>query len=193
MTDRHGERVRIYRCRGKRSGGHCQAPATVLGSVVEPFVVEQFRAEVGQVRLEGVSANEDLAAAEEAVKNAEAELIAYRDSEAAAVLGPRFGEGLKARSERLEAAESTAQALRDRAGASSIPDVAELEAVWSDLSIGERNRILRGAIDAVFVRSTGRRNTPIADRAKVFWLGQAPPDLPGPGRRGHAPTPFNWD
>ncbi len=87
MTNRQGERVRIYRCRGKRAGGHCQAPATVSGTVVEPFVVERFRAEVGQIQLEGVSANEDLAEAEEAVKHAEAELIAYRDSEAAALLG----------------------------------------------------------------------------------------------------------
>ncbi len=193
MTTRQGERVRIYRCRGKRAGGHCEAPASVLGSVIEPYALERFRAEVGQMRLEGVSANEELADAEAAVKDAETELIAYRDSGAAAVLGARFTDGLRARSEILDAAEERASELRDRAGATAIPDVAELDAIWPELSTLERNRILRGAIDAIFVRSTGRRNTPIDDRSKIFWIGSAPTDLPGPGRRGLALTPLAWD
>lgn len=193
MTDRRGERVRLYRCRGKRAAGRCSSPATVLGSVIEPFVVAQFRAKVGQIQLQGVSANEDLAAAEEAVRKAEAELIAYRDSEAAAVLGARFGEGLKARSERLDEAEARASELQVHAGASTIPDVAELDAVWPELSTRERNRVLRGAVDAVFVRSSGRRNVPVAERTKIFWLGQGPADLPGPGRRGLSPAPLSWE
>ncbi len=193
MTDRQGERVRIYRCRGKRANGQCESPATVLGSVVEPYVVERFRGEVGQMRLEGVSADEELAEAEAAAREAEAELIAYRDSGAAAVLGARFADGLKSRSARLERAEERAATLRETAGASGIPDIAELDAIWSDLSPAERNRILRGAIDAVFVRSTGRRNIPVDERTKFFWLGTAPVDLPGPGRRGLSPSPLAWD
>lgn len=193
MTTRQGKRVRIYRCRGKRANGKCESPASVLGSLIEPYVVDRFRAEVGQMRLEGVSANEELAAAESAAKEAEAELIAYRDSGAAAVLGPRFAEGLKARSARLDEAEEVVNQLRDRASGSEVPDVAELDAVWPELSVAERNRILRGAIDAVFLRSSGRRNTPIDDRTKIFWIGQAPADLPGPGRRGLAPAPLTWD
>jgi site-specific DNA recombinase len=193
MTTRSGERVRIYRCRGKRAGGRCAAPASVLGSVVEPWVIERFRAEVGQMRLEGVAADEELAAAEALVREAEAELIAYRDSGAAAVLGPRFADGLRARAERLEQAEADVAELRERAAGSAIPALAELDELWPELPVAERNRILRGAIDAVFVRATGRRNVAIGERAKLFWLGEAPANLPGPGRRGLAPTPLAWD
>jgi hypothetical protein len=193
VTNRQGERVRFYRCRGKRAGGPCTEPASILGSVIEPHLVGRFRTEVGQIKLEGVAANEELAIAESAVADAEAELVAYRDSGAAAVLGPRFTEGLQARMLRLEEAENMASELSQKAGASNVPDVAELDKLWPDLSVRDRNQVLRGAIDAIFVRASGQANVPVADRTKIFWAGEAPAGLPGPGRRGLEIRPLAWD
>ena len=42
MPDRDGERLRLYRCRGEHAAGRCPAKASVLGRVIEPYVVEAF-------------------------------------------------------------------------------------------------------------------------------------------------------
>ena len=79
MRDRTGERVRLYRCRSSRSAGKCPAPASVLGSVVEPFVVERFFDGLGDVLAEAVRSSADLRDLEQQVEQANAELVAYRD------------------------------------------------------------------------------------------------------------------
>ena len=187
---RDGGQLRIYRCRGRHSMGTCGSRAAVLGSVVEPWVEAEFFAHVGAERLRGAAATDELKAALADQAEAEAELDAYRDSGAAAILGDRFAEGLRVRAEAVAEADKLVGVLSERLGLVEV--VAEIEAEWPGMSVSERREVLHGAIDAVFLRSVGQVNVPISERALILWRGEGPDDLPGPGRRGIAPRPFEW-
>jgi DNA invertase Pin-like site-specific DNA recombinase len=184
MKNRQGEKVRLYRCRAHRSAGKCPAPASVLGSVVEPYVVEQFFDGLGDVLAEAVRSSSDLRELEERVERANAELVAYRDSAAVDVLGEdSFMAGLQTRSLALSEAQDALEAARDAAGTADLPDAASLRGIWPDLDVGDRRHLLHRGLDAVFVRSVGQANVPITDRALILWRGEGPDDLPGPGRK----------
>ena len=66
MKGRDSSKLRLYRCRGERAGGKCPAPASVLGNVIEPFVIEEFFAGVGGMRAEASTLTEELRKAEDA-------------------------------------------------------------------------------------------------------------------------------
>jgi hypothetical protein len=192
QRNRQGEKVRLYRCRAHRSGGRCQAPTSVLGSVVEPWVVESFFNGLGDVLAEAVRSSADLRELEEQVKLANAELVAYRDSAAVDVLGAEsFRAGLETRSSVLSAAQETLEAARDAAGTADLPDAATLRGIWGDLDVADRRHLLHRGMDAIFVRRVGQANVPIADRALILWRGEGPDDLPGPGRKLDVRS-FDW-
>lgn len=191
QTMRDGQRVRIYRCRGEHSAGRCRERAAVLGSIIEPWVVEQFLGSLRSFKATPIS--EDLADAVRAVDEAEAELVAYRDSEriAAALDEDMFVDGIQVRAAALDEARDRLIAARARAKPASLPDAVTLEQVWPELETAERQRLLRAGLDCVFLRSVGQANVPIADRALIYASGQAPAELP---RRGHRVplAPFAW-
>lgn len=189
MRDRSGERVRSYRCRGARAMGTCEARAAVLGSVVEPWVVERFFAKIGD--LEGMRSDRRLRDLAERKRQAQAELAKYRDSEAITILGERdFMDGLATRADTLAAIEAEEESLREEVGFAS--DVVGLRERWDDLAVEHQRHLLRSAIDVVFVRKTGQANVPIADRGLILWRGEGPPALPGPGRKMVELRPFDW-
>ena len=193
MAKRNKERVRTYRCKKKRAGGTCGAPATVLGSVIEPWVEEQFFERVGDLKLSGVEASLSIKEAEQELEAAEAELSAFVSATSALQDSMAFRSGAEQRQEVVSAAESKLLAAQSRAGLDRIPSVVELRRVWPDLSFVEKQEILSGAIHAVFLRSTGRANVPVSERARVVWRGEGnDDDLPGPGRRGGEIVPFDW-
>lgn len=193
MRDRGGEKLRLYRCRIDRAAGGCPAPASVLGRVVEPWVIKRFfeEAEAPRVLVDDRHASDARRELLEALEHAEAELDAYRDTGAAAILGAeRFEAGLRGRAQRVQdAAEALAGA--EQPGV-DLPDVAELRASWGELTVAERRHILTAAVDAVFLRRTGQVSVPIADRALICFRGEGPDDLPGPGRRGVGIRSFDW-
>jgi hypothetical protein len=192
MRDRKGEKRRLYRCRGTRSGGKCSAPASVLGSVVEPWVVEKFFDGLGDVLAEAVRSSGDLRDLEERVALASAELTAYRDSAAVDVLGAdSFNEGLQGRANGLRDAQEALDEARDAAGVVDLPDAATLREVWGELEVADRRQLLHRGVDAIFLRSAGRANIPIENRALILWRGEAPDDFPGPGRKLDV-RPFDW-
>jgi len=183
MTLRNGDRVRLYRCRGEHAAGTCQARASVLGRVVEPFVEREFLQAAGTL---SATPSVGSAGAERALAEAEAELAAYRDDERiVGVLGrDGFLEGLQARARALD------QARRELADVAvpGVPARAELEKLWPELSVAERQKLMGSVLDAVVLR---RGREPIERRALVLARGEAPSDLPRRGRRV-ALAPFTW-
>lgn len=187
---RSGEQVRVYRCRGRHSMGTCTARAAVLGTVIEPWITEQLFARAADVRAQGTTATDEYEAALADLARAESELAAYRDSGAAALLGDRFAEGLRVRLEAVRAAEDVVSELRGRV--ELLPLEVDLREFWDGASVAERNELLHAAIDTAFLRSVRQVNVPISERTLILWRGQGPDDLPGPGRRGMTPRPYDW-
>jgi DNA invertase Pin-like site-specific DNA recombinase len=196
QTLRSGERVRIYRCRGDHAAGRCEDRAAVIGSLIEPHVERVFFELVGELTAAASANGRGVEQAGAALRDAEAELAAYRDNERISdVLGEdRYVEGLGVKVAAVEGAQRTYAEAASRSGLEGIPQHAELRAVWPQLAIEERQHLLASVLDAVFIRSTGRRNVPVAERVLVFPTGEAPDDLP---RRGHrvplAPLPWPDD
>ncbi len=188
MRVRNGQKARIYRCRGRFSLGDCEARASVMGRVIEPWVLEQFWARVPDLWVEAVDESAERGEAHRAWEQAERELVAYRDTESA--LGPHFRAGLESRRAALEEAEAHLADLRQASGPIDGAELVGLRDSWDGLTVPEQREILAGAIDAVFLRSVGRRNVPIGERAVVLWRGEAPVDLPSLSQRGFTPRVF---
>ncbi len=192
MTVRGGERVRIYRCRLNHSTGKCSRGASVMGRVVEPWIEAQVLSLL-ETQADATESTQELESALLALDEAEAELAAFRDEER--ILGALGREGylagIEARAHRVDAAAGGVAAARRSAGA--VPGGKVLSAAWPDLTVTERQHVLRGAIDAVFVRAVARSNVPIGDpsRSLIMWAGQAPNDLPGRGKRVSF-APLDW-
>lgn len=184
MTTRQGERVRIYRCRGKHSTGNCGSRVAVLASVIEPWVVANAMQLLGEIHATASQATQELDVAQAAIREAETELAAYRDNpKILAALGEdRFLEGLEPRVQAVEDAAATLTGLRMKLAPADIPPELAPEDVWAVLPISGRRRWLHALYDCVFLRSVGQVNVPVSDRALIFERGDGPPDLP---RRGH--------
>jgi site-specific DNA recombinase len=186
MTDRDGGRLGLYRCRARHAAGECPARASTLARVLDPFVEQQFLTALGPkgpLAKASVSSRQ-LDAARQHVEATEAELVAYRDSGAASVIGQEsFLSGLQTRQRDLDEARSELAETRDRAGFSQALPAEPLALVemWPSLTVTERRELLQAAIDAVVIRSG--RNVPISDRVVILWRGQAPADFPRRGLR----------
>ena len=190
MKLRNGENVRMYRCRGEHAAGKCDDRASALGTVIEPYVEDLFFEHAGERVATAEQRDLDVDRCERDLAEADAQLAAYRDDERIlGVLGTeRYVEGLRVR---VAAAETAASAFAELQGARdrSLPGRAELSALWPELAVNERQRLLGSFIDAIFLRS-GKRLS-IDCRALVLWRGQAPDDLPARGRRV-ALRRFDW-
>ena len=128
MTLRSGERVRTYRCRGEHAAGRCEARTAVLGSVIEPWVERRLFELLGERRAEALGAGLDTAELERELRDAEAELVAFRDDERiVGALGPdRFVEGLELRAARVDDAQSAMTEAAQSHGMLGVPDEAVL-------------------------------------------------------------------
>lgn len=193
MTNRQGDRVRIYRCRGKHSTGTCTARATVLASVIEPWI-EKIAVTVLRDRQATASeSTAELAEATAELHAAEAELSAYRDNpKLLTLLGEDgFLQGLEPRVQAAADAHDSVAQLRERLTPVDVPGEINPAELWTSLDISERRRLLHAMFDCAFLRSVGQANVPVADRAVVFERGDGPVDLP---RRGHRVPlrPFAW-
>jgi len=192
MRARDGEKLRLYRCRGESASGRCPSPASVLGRVIEPWVIERFFEGLGDVLAEAVAASESHRQLETDLDSARRELATYRDSAAAEILGrDSFEAGLRARAGHVGRLERLLAEARDAAGVTDLPDAISLRETWEELEVAERRHLLSLGIDAVFLRSIGQGSSPITERALICWRGEAPEDLPGPGRRVGLRS-FDW-
>lgn len=194
QTMRDGTRARIYRCRRDHASGRCPGGAAILGSVIEPYVTERFLSRMAAVAAERVDTTGELEQAAAALRDAEDDLTAYRDSpRILATLGEdRFLDGLQTRLAAVDAATEALAKVRAAATPAGLPAGVNLGELWPDLDTRERQQLLRAGADAVMVRSVGRANAPVSDRTLVLWHGDAPDDLPGRGRRNVPLAPFEW-
>jgi DNA invertase Pin-like site-specific DNA recombinase len=174
MRSRKGDKLRLYRCRTERSSGRCPAPASVLGSVVEPFITEAFFGYVAGMRAEGTLIGEELRAAEKKLAQAERELLTYLTAVGAADVGAQgFKAGAKLRRDAVDRAGEHVDKARERAGIADLPLAVDLMDQWPTLSVQERNRLLRAGVEAVLLR---RGRTSIDKRTTLIMRGCG--DLP---------------
>jgi site-specific DNA recombinase len=193
------DRLLTYRCRRRHGAGECEAACAIKREVIEDHVQRAFLARYADVSIEGVADCADLEAAQLEVREAEADLVAYRDNErvrdALAVLDDgSFEDGITVRAARVISARERLSAARTSAVGFDIPDAD----TYGALTTSERRRLLRAGIGAVFVRRSatrgGRGGTPDpAERVLVVWPGDEPDDLPGRHSATVQPiVPFGW-
>ncbi|MGH3029636.1 MAG: recombinase family protein [Gaiellaceae bacterium] len=192
MTLRDGSRVRIYRCRGEHAAGACQLRSSVMGRIIEPYVVEQFFQALGPngllARASTPSGGVDALKAR--LADAEAELLAWLDETSIADLGrDLYVRGLEARKRRRDQIEAELEGVLDASGAEGLPNEVELRTLWPELSNSERRRLLAAGIDAIMLRRGQGRS--IEERGLILWHGEAPADFPSRGRR-YPLAPFRW-
>lgn len=178
----------FYRCKVEHAAGRCASRAMITGPKIDSYVEAAFFELAGERTISATQRGDDLTAARVDAAAAEAELTAYRDDEriAGALGRDRYVDGLE---KRVEVAELAHGRVVELQGAGpELPDATTLRALWEDLSVLERRKLLHAAIDCVFVRS-GR--AAIEDRVVVVAKGDGPTDLPGRGRRTPL-EPFVW-
>jgi hypothetical protein len=169
----------------------------VLARVLDPYIEQTFLDALagGGPLAEAARGNGLVEDAARRVEAAQAELDAYRDTTAVAIVGARsFEQGLDRRARVLdEATRELAAARRHSAVLPTDMTPGGLVEAWPTLSVAERRQLLAAAIDAVVVkpvRGSGRA-VPVSERAVVLWRGTAPADLPRRGLRVPL-VPFNW-
>jgi site-specific DNA recombinase len=201
VTQSGGRKARLltYRCRRLSGAGRCGSPCAIKRELVEQLVEQMFLERYADVGVQGVTDTAALAAAQDAVDDAQAELAAFRDNQrirdALDALGDgSFESGIAARVDRVLAARQRLQDARASAVGFALPD----RDVYSTLGTSERRQLLRAGIGAVFVKQSavrgGRYATPDpSERVLILWPGEQPDDLPG---RHSAETPelvpFSW-
>jgi DNA invertase Pin-like site-specific DNA recombinase len=194
MTDRHGERLMMYSCRGKKAGGKCPAPTTILAHLIEPYVVDKVMERAGDESVRSVKLDGDITDAQRKVDQARAQRDAFLESDIGDVVGlDRFKSELQRRQDSLEEAEDRLSELVRRSETADLPSAVELQRIWPDLELEERRHLLRLGIDAVFLRRPPRRGLSAIDgRVFITWRGEGPDDLPGRDRRAPTIRSFDW-
>ena len=174
---------RQYVCARHYSAGSCCAPASIAGTLLEPYV-EDVTFELLRSRRRPPAAK--VRDAERKVATLQAALIAYRDStRLQSVLDEdTFADGLAVRSRRVERALVDLAGARSRRDVHELPPAAELEECWPTMDLQARRDIIKQVIDCVIV-ARGKGHVP--DRVTVFPVGCGPTDLP---RRGDRHTPL---
>jgi site-specific DNA recombinase len=196
MTDRHGQKLRLYRCRGEHAAGFCSLRASVLGRVIEPHVVQWLFDALGPGGvlarpIRAVAGPDVIEELEARRTEAEAELTFWLDKQSARKIGiERYNRGLDARERALATLERELADTQTPAQVDGLDDVLSLESFWPELSIKEQRYYLSLAIDVMMLRG-GRRRT-IDERLHIFLKGQAPDDLPRRGYRQDGIRPFTW-
>ncbi|MES1248049.1 MAG: recombinase family protein [Actinomycetota bacterium] len=179
-----------YSCGGRHATGNCPHPTSIRSHTLDAFVLATLDEQVASwTKLEAI-VDGDLAAALSAVEVAEHELDAYLTSEIVGTVGrDAFKRGAETRTRTVREAQAEVARIRREATRIQIPGLRE---AWDEMSLVERRRVLSGAIDAIVVwPSSGRgRRDPVDGRTTIVWRGEAPSDLPGPGRTNYTITPW---
>jgi len=169
-----------YQCARKHAGGVCQAPVAVVGHVLEPFVVDAFLAQYGDLAVEGTGSDQPLHAARLAVQSASDNLDKFIDAANTGGLSQdRLARGIAQRQGLLDEAQARLEEIEIARGAAV--DFARVDlSSFGDMAVEEQHELLAAGIDAIFV---ARGSGPIADRTTIYWHGTGPSDLPTQGRR----------
>jgi hypothetical protein len=185
----HGNGLWSYHCRRHFATGDCGSGASILATVIEPFVEEEFFIAVGR-------SEPRRRAAERAIRGLEAKhaassraLTAYRDNPRIIeqIGNEAFADGLGIRQRRVDRAAGGLETALDIARTAPRPS-REWRDVWPHLTVLERRNALLEQFDCVFVRH-GRGPA----RKTYFCLrGKSPTDLPSSGRTDYKIKPFEF-
>ena len=165
-----GDRRYAYKCNKNHSGFTCPAPAGITERIIDDYVEQialDYAKQLTAQSRPGTDKTRDLRANLEA---AETELAAYVTATSAAQIGVEiFTAGLQQRQSVVDVARENLEAERDRSTAVETVFAAD---DWQAMTITERNRVLRGLVEVVAVKSVGRgRKVSVADRAVVIGRG----------------------
>lgn len=164
-----------YSCSRQHSAGMCPAPASVLASVVHPYVEQVALRELQAVAAEPAPDITGIEEAQAVLLAAETELAAYLTAVSAAEVGAEvFAEAATIRRERVNEAKLALQRFRS----DDLADAEDLLAQWDKLGDAHRNKVLCGLLEAVVIR---RGRIPAADKIRVFKNGSGilPPNPGG--------------
>jgi DNA invertase Pin-like site-specific DNA recombinase len=175
-----------YTCRKRHAAGLCAQPARIserrANEHVERLFLEWLERE--QIAAEPAAAGESVLAALAKVEAAEAELAAYRDAGLVTVIGREaFVAGLAQRQQTLDEARRELDDAQRATVALPAGGARALLDEWPSLSVADKGTMIAAAIDAVAVRRADLpgQGSDVPSRLHVYWRGEAPTDLPGPG------------
>lgn len=152
---------RMYRC-----GPRCDRPAVVSADLLEAHVVAVLRAAFEHPGFRVGTESPDIADAEGALLEAEAELDEFAgDTQARRLLGHRYHAALEKRVGEVDEARERLRAALAVSAQTRVIVPAEL---WDSLEPAELAEVLRGGLDAVIVR---RGRLPIGERVTVVPKG----------------------
>jgi len=181
------QRVRMYRCRGRRAQGSCTAASSALARVIEPYVIEQS---MSRFKVDLVERADDTSVIDDAMRERD-EAVTERDNFLMIQVSDPvvFQRELDRRQQAVDLAEARLAKVRP---VESL-DVASLVEEFPNLTVAEQREILTAQIDCIFLRrAPGRGTWPIEDRVFICWRNEGPADLPGPGLRNVELVPFDW-
>lgn len=163
--------VRYYRCRARFSWGVCPHPAEVNAAELEGVVFDTFDVDYLQRRaFEGVAATDELAAAQEALRSAEADLAAFVSAPSSIRLQAQapaaYEEATEARLDAVDVARDAVAAVEAEALGASLPE--GLADIWGELGAEDRRALLSIVYAAVVVAPAASYREPAVDRSRVF-------------------------
>lgn len=183
---------RAYMCHARSSAGPCPAPAGITMRLLDQHVERIALLELQAGRVNATEAERHIVDARARLADAERELAAFLQAVSADTIGAEaFGAAARARSERVEAARVD---LRRRMSVRPLlPNLGETHDVWEQLSVHERNQLLRALLEVVVVRKAGRGGRPkVQDRVRVIRHGAGLVQPYGGGGVARGIEPVVW-
>jgi hypothetical protein len=161
----------VYSCHRRSSAGTCPAPASITLHRLDEHVGRIALRELAHLKATGHRSDRNIEEARAELRNAERELTAYLEAVSAADIGAEaFREGARRRREALDRARASLAGAVARQPGEIDGDPTDF---WSQLDAGQRNRLLRGLLEAVVVARAGGpgRVVPVEQRVRVLKHG----------------------
>lgn len=161
----------VYACQRSSSAGPCPAPAAITLRLLDQHVEAIALAELAALRASATLPDAEIDAMRARLRATEQELSAYLQAVSVSDVGAEaFAEGARTRRAAVEDAQARLRAVLEQSPARVDGDPV---AQWTKLDGSQRNRLLRGLLEAVIVARAGGRGriVPIATRVRVLRHG----------------------
>jgi hypothetical protein len=170
-----------YACGKRKAECVCPQPVTIGADRLDTFVEEAFleRLRSEPVVVDATPAEDDVVAAVKRLEDAEAELDLYMSTTLVSAVGKeRFEAQAHSRADAVNAARTEVVDLQQFPPAVAL--TASVIDEWPSLTVEERRLLLAAAVHAILVSpALSRGSRPVGERARIVWLGDDLPSLPG--------------
>jgi hypothetical protein len=162
-----------------------------MASIVEPWVVEEFKKIVGAPDFIQQADSAELDELHEQLEAAQRELELYRDTVGNITeLGPDiYSEGLQAKAAVVEALQARLDELQ---GQNPTIGSVGMEELFDQGTITDKRELLHSVIGSVFIRNMGGKAA-IERKALILRHSELPAGLPKRGHRLESIIPFTWE